>query len=53
MIRKKKGIVVNTSPWVALSICGKVSLLKNLYTEVYMPLGREKKFYKVVKGVLE
>lgn len=36
---KKSNIVIDTSPWIALSICEKVSLLKVLYAEVYMPLG--------------
>lgn len=36
---KNKSIVVNTSPWIALSICGKVSLLKELYSEAYLPVG--------------
>ena len=28
-----------TSPWIALSICAKTELLKQLYEEVYMPIG--------------
>jgi predicted nucleic acid-binding protein len=32
-------IVVNTSPWIALSICGYTKLLKQLYKEIYMPVG--------------
>ena len=39
MIDIKNGIVINTSPWIALSICGKTELLKQLYEEVYMPIG--------------
>ena len=35
MIERKKGIVVNTSPWIALSICGQIPLLEKLYTDVY------------------
>ena len=35
----KNGIVINTSPWIALSICAKTKLLKQLYEEVYMPIG--------------
>ena len=35
----ENGIVINTSPWIALSICGKTELLKQLYEEVYMPVG--------------
>lgn len=35
----KNGIVINTSPWIALSICAKTELLKQLYEEVYMPIG--------------
>jgi len=35
----KNGIVINTSPWIALSICGKTELLKQLYEEIYMPIG--------------
>lgn len=34
---KEKGIVVNTSPWIALSVCGQVPLLRKLYTNVYVP----------------
>ncbi len=30
-------IVVNTSTWITLSICGQVSLLERLYTDVYIP----------------
>ncbi|MEW6103725.1 MAG: DUF3368 domain-containing protein [bacterium] len=37
MQNKEKGIVVNTSPWIALSICRQTSLLKELYAEVYLP----------------
>ena len=37
MIERKKGIVVNTSPWIALSICGQIPLLEKLYTDVYIP----------------
>lgn len=33
-----KGIVVNTSPWIALSICGQIPLLQKLYTDVCIPL---------------
>lgn len=43
-------IVVNASPWIALSICGQTDILGKLYNEVYMPFavkreilaGREK-----------
>lgn len=34
---KTKGIVINTSPWIALSLCGKTSLLKAIYSRVLMP----------------
>lgn len=37
MINKNKSIVVNTSPWIALSMCGQISLLKKLYHKVYIP----------------
>jgi hypothetical protein len=37
MINKEKGIVVNTSPWIFLSVCGQISLLEKLYNEVYIP----------------
>ncbi|MCZ2845500.1 MAG: hypothetical protein O2U61_03230 [Candidatus Bathyarchaeota archaeon] len=37
MINKGKGIVVNTSPWIALSACGQIQLLERLYTDVYIP----------------
>ncbi len=32
-----KRIVINTSPWIALSLCGQTSLLSMLYDEAYMP----------------
>ena len=35
----KNKIVINTSPWIALSICEKTELLKQLYDEIYMPIG--------------
>ncbi len=35
MTNKGKGVVVNTSPWIALSICGQISLLEKLYADVY------------------
>ena len=35
----KNGIVIDTSPWIALSICGKTEVLEQLYEEVYMPVG--------------
>lgn len=31
--------MVDTSPWIALSICGQTELLKQLFDEVYMPVG--------------
>jgi len=34
---KKQDIVVNTSPWIALSTCGQIELLKKLYADVYVP----------------
>lgn len=34
MTDKGRGIVVNTSPWIALSICGQIPLLEKLYTDV-------------------
>jgi len=34
---KGKDIVVNTSPWIALSTCGQIDLLKKLYADVYVP----------------
>jgi len=39
MNNKGNRVVVNTSPWIALSICGQIPLLKNLYNEVYIPFG--------------
>lgn len=39
MIEKQERLVVNTSPWIALSICGQTSLLNELYNEVYIPYG--------------
>lgn len=32
-----KKIAVNASPWITLSICGQVHVLKELYNGVYMP----------------
>jgi len=37
MNNREKKIVVNTSPWIALSLCGEISLLNILYSEVYIP----------------
>jgi len=34
-----KSIVVNTSPWIALSLCGQIPLLKKIYKDVYIPFG--------------
>lgn len=39
MVIKSKGIVVNTSPWISLSICGQISLLERLYYIIYIPTG--------------
>jgi len=39
VINKENGIVVNTSPWISLSICGQVLLLEKLYHDVYIPMG--------------
>ncbi|MBI5184054.1 MAG: DUF3368 domain-containing protein [Nitrospinae bacterium] len=39
MADEKIDIVVNTSPWIALSICGQIPLLKRLYANVYIPQG--------------
>lgn len=30
-------IVVNTSPWIALSLCGQTSLLPEMYRNIYLP----------------
>lgn len=32
-----KGIVINTSPWIALSICGQLNIINKLYSHVYIP----------------
>ena len=37
MNNSSKRIVINTSPWIALSICSQTSLLNTMYEEVYMP----------------
>lgn len=37
MRSSKRAIVVNTSPWIALSICGQVPLLRELYSDIYLP----------------
>lgn len=37
--KEEKNIVIDTSPWIALSICGKTALLKRLYKDIYMPEG--------------
>lgn len=39
MTNKGKGIVVNTSPWIALSVCGQISLLEKFFHDVYIPIG--------------
>jgi len=38
VINKGKGIVVNTSPWISLSVCGQICLLERLYRDVYVPM---------------
>jgi predicted nucleic acid-binding protein len=38
VINKGKGIVVNTSPWISLSVCGQICLLERLYHDVYIPM---------------
>jgi len=38
MNKGEKRIVVNTSPWIALSICGQNHLLKILYDEICIPV---------------
>ena len=40
--KKKDMIVVDTSPWIALSTCKSTVLLKSIYTEVYIPEGVKK-----------
>ncbi len=37
MNNNEKKIVVNTSPWIALSLCDQTHLLNKFYEEVYMP----------------
>lgn len=39
MNNKGKSIVVNTSPWISLSVCGQICLLERLYHDVYIPTG--------------
>ena len=39
MSDKENRIVVNASPWIALSICGQIPLLKKIYGEVHIPVG--------------
>ncbi|MBW1803279.1 MAG: DUF3368 domain-containing protein, partial [Deltaproteobacteria bacterium] len=36
MTHRENGIVVNTSPWIALSICGQIQILEKLYTNVFV-----------------
>lgn len=33
-----KTIVINTSPWVALTLCKQTSVLNQLYSKVFMPV---------------
>jgi len=44
-----KGIVVNTSPWIALSICGQIPLLEKLYTDVCIPLHVKEEIMELYK----
>jgi len=37
-MKKESDVVVNASPWITLSVCGQVSLLKKLYENILMPL---------------
>ncbi|GAB60809.1 MAG: hypothetical protein DWB56_12580 [Candidatus Jettenia sp.] len=39
MTVQENQIVVNTSPWIALSICNQIPLLQKLYNDVLIPLG--------------
>jgi len=39
MENRGKSIVVNTSPWIALAICGQIPLLKKIYNDIYVPFG--------------
>lgn len=54
MTDKHKRVVVNTSPWIALSACEQTALLKKLYDEIYMPYGvMVKLLYELEKGEAE
>ena len=33
-----QSIVVNTSPWISLSICGQINLLERMFKNIYMPV---------------
>ncbi|MBI3600927.1 MAG: DUF3368 domain-containing protein [Nitrospinae bacterium] len=37
MTDKENSIVVNTSPWIALSACCQIELLRKFYADVYIP----------------
>lgn len=37
MKTKSPGVVINTSPWIALCACRKTGLLPELYDEIFMP----------------
>lgn len=37
MSKFHKSVVINTSPWIALSICKQTSLLNKFYNEVFIP----------------
>lgn len=37
MSKSHKSVVINTSPWIALSMCKQTSLLNKLYDKVFIP----------------
>jgi len=39
---KSSNAVINTSPWISLSLCGRIDLLKDIYDEILMPLAVKK-----------
>lgn len=36
-LKTNKSIVINTSPWIALSLCKQTSIIKKLYNNVFIP----------------
>jgi predicted nucleic acid-binding protein len=41
-MKKSASVVINTSPWITLSVCGQIGILKKLYENILMPKAVQK-----------